>query len=485
MRAASLKVEWSRLKGLDDHHRRGYDLQAFIGNLFRRAHFTVTPNPGAGGRRQVDLLAKRGDECYLVETKWWTKPLDIDAVDSLRTRLASTPPDVVGLLVSPSGFTKSAVTQVEERADRPILLMRGEELDRIVDWDGDFMATLQQKRNTMLTHAKVIWVGSRQPAKRREKKATLPSSLEAIVSKDGSRATWLKCGGDFGRFVFVPELPEIDWVPGSGHGVTLDVGSETTDEKGLLALLHELSNRGWVSPHARWSIQQVDTNWHRFGADSFLVVLKDWKTRYKDLASVHHTEEFCFFDVCDDLGFYTLTGQVSADPRRIVWRASLSLQLSGVPLNTGPLREICEFVDPASTLYLRPRGVESVTRHQVIRDESAPLEVLGFVTADHDLEPDPREREWAVGIVVKNPFRRGADGRTVHPDWWPATAADSELVICALRSWHPITRPKKKYRLWSTEWAWTSDGLVFRPLADWDDVRAPRERRPTVRADRQ
>ncbi len=58
-------------------------------------------------------------------------------------------------------------------------------------------------------------------------------------------------------------------------------------------------------------------------------------------------------------------------------------------------------------------------------------------------------------------------------------ATESELIICSLRSWHPLSKLKKTYRLWSWESAWTSDALVMQPVADWDDDR-PRSRRDTA-----
>jgi len=50
--------------------------------------------------------------------------------------------------------------------------------------------------------------------------------------------------------------------------------------------------------------------------------------------------------------------------------------------------------------------------------------------------------------------------------------ADSEYLVCDLRSWHPLSNPKSVYRLWNFESAWTSDALVVRPVADWDDKRS-------------
>lgn len=466
---SSIAKEWERLKALDSR-TRAYQFETFIGTLFGQAHFAVTPSPGAGGSRQVDLLATLGDEIYLVEAKWWTKKKPGEPeVAALEDRLKQTPQKVLGILVSYSGFTQGAIDRVERKPQRPILLVTGVELEHAVGWSGDFLRMVRQKRDAMLIHSKTVFMSSRPLRRPVRRKNKLPSSAETIVFRDGSRSQWLTCEGDFGQFAFVRELPDIDWAPGSGFGVTLDVQALATDQSGLLSLLRELSAIGWITEQSRWSIQQAENCWHGAGAEAFAEQLADWKTRYDGIRTIHHTEEFCYVDTCDELGFYSLTGQVAAHVPRTVWRTSLSFQLSGVPVDVGPLQALCDRFDTSSKLYFRPRSSDSVTRHHLGVSESVPLDVVGFVVEGDELETDPDDREWAVGVVAKNPFRHTSKPRRKNPDWWPDMASDTELIVCALRSWHPLKSPKKTYRLWSCESAWTSDALVLRPLADWDD----------------
>jgi hypothetical protein len=289
--------------------------------------------------------------------------------------------------------------------------------------------------------------------------------------RDGTRSKLLHCGGNFGEFTFVRELPDIDWVPGSGFGVTLDMATPVTDEKGLIGLIHELSDLGWITEKSRWSIQQSEDTWHGAGADVFVEVLTNWKTRYQG-RQIHHTEEFCYVDMCDDLGFYTLTGQVAAHSPRIVWRTSLSFQLSGIPIDPTPLRHLAQLFESGTSVYSRPRNNDSVTRHHVGRTgDSVRLDVVGFVVEDDEGAIRADEREWAVGVVAKNPYRRLPRSRRTFPEWWPGMVRESELIVCTLRNHHPLKRPKRTYRLWSCESALTSDALVFVPIADWDEPR--------------
>ena len=464
-----LAREWSRLKAIEDPTRRGHLLETFVGSLFGSAHFEVVRSPGAGGHRQVDLLATMGAETYLVEAKWWKRKPGVGEVQALEDRLKETPASVIGLFVSYSGFTQGAIDRVQSKPKRPILLVTGEELEHAIGWDGDFLSILRHKRDTMLVHSKVGWASSRQRQTRNVAKGALASTPEKIVLLDGTHTTFLHCRGEFGQFVFVRELPDIDWVPGSGFGVTLDLAAAPTDQAGLLELLGGLSSMGWISEKSRWSIQQAEDTWHGSGADRFASVLADWRARYSGLNEIHHTEEFAYFDLCDHLGFYTLTGQIAAHEPRIVWRASLSFQLSGVPIDPVPLQHLAQRLNERSAAYFRPRNADSVSRHHVRRSDGVPLDVVGFIVENDEDEPDPHDREWAVGVIAKNPFpRRAGPGRTI-PEWWPNMAADSELVVCSLRSWHTLQNRKKMYRLWSCESAWTSDALVFNPIADWDN----------------
>jgi Restriction endonuclease len=463
--------ELERLKRIGNSQQRGYEFQTFVGSLFRQEHFKVIPNARAARPRQVDLVATRGPESYLIETKWLKRRANVDDVDSLFTRLDVTHPSVTGVMVSYSGFTTGVIARVRTRAKQPILLVTGDELAGVLDWSGALTRLLRQKKDRLLTHGEVLLGadGLTQPHHRPATRGRLPASPESVVFRDGQRSGWLSCKGDFGQFVFARELPDIDWVPGSGVGVTLDLSIPITREKDLIGLLHQLGDMGWATVKSRWSIQQATTNWHGSGANAFAEVLSDWKTRYAEIDTIHHTEEFCYFDVCEG-GFYTLTGQVSADKSRRVRQSNLSFQLSGIPLKPDALSQLCDTFDASPPIYFRPRNEKSVERHHLSINERRILTVVAYVVEDNDWESDPNDREWAAGIVAKNPYYRKSRSKSLGaPEGWPSVVADSELIVCDLRSWHSMRNPKKTYRLWNWETAQTSDGVAFRPVADWDD----------------
>lgn len=74
---SALPREFEALKQQTDAHRRGYDFQPFVGRILQAQHFRVEKKSRAATPRQVDLFATRGDEVYLIETKWRKTPAAI------------------------------------------------------------------------------------------------------------------------------------------------------------------------------------------------------------------------------------------------------------------------------------------------------------------------------------------------------------------------------------------------------------------------
>jgi restriction endonuclease len=461
-----LARDFQRLKALQDSHRRGYDFQDFIGTLFKRQHFSVVPNARTAKPRQTDLLATRGDITYLVETKWRKSKANINDVDSLFARLDSAPPTVTGLMVSYAGFTREVVAKVELRSNRPVILLNGDELEQLVDWDRDIATLLARKKSFLLTHRRVFFVeaGDRRTSPRKGRLAVSPAEF---VSLDGTRSKWIHGAGDFGEFAFVQELPDVDWNSIEGRSVTLDVDVPVHDERGIVALLHHLSDLGWATAAARWSIQQATTNWHGMGVSEFAQALQGWRQRYKGIPT-HHSEEFCYFDVCDG-GFYALTSKISAHYDRSASYTVLSFQLTGIPLDTDPLKELVRAFEVREPCYFRPMERKSVTRKWNLRGaDHVLLEPIAFIVEREEVFGTGEE--LARGIVAKNPYYRPGSPLVERvPDWLPSHVFDSELLICDLHSWHPLSEPRYRYELWGCESARTSDATIVRPIAEWPD----------------
>jgi sRNA-binding regulator protein Hfq len=461
---SSLPREFDELKRRTDAQGRGYAFEAFIGKMFQAEHFRVERK--SRGTRQIDLFATLGNEVYLVETKWRKGRVNINDVESLFTRLESKPSSVIGLLVSYSGFTAQVRDKVREKSHRPVLLVSGRELEGALGWRCNFIVLLRQKKEALLIHREVLL--DAEPKRRIKKRRTmlddLPRSDTKLLFPDGRRSHWWASNGDFGKFAFVAEMPDIDWVPTGGFGVTADIVIPLDDQDDFLELLHQLAEMNWMTGHGTWSIQQATVNWHGFGAQALGEALVAWKERYKGLET-HHTEELCYFEEIDD-GFYTLTAAITADDLRIVWQAELSFQLVGIPLDLMPLRELCDRLGVRERIHFRPRSEKSVERSHPPRNaKRRSVTPIGFVVSSPD-SGIGEDSKWVSGIVVENPFRRK---RGSEEEWIPDMLGDSQYLICSLRSWHQVDTIKSVYEFWEFESAWSSDALIVRAIADWAD----------------
>lgn len=58
MGGSSLLADFKQLGALSSAHRRGYQLEVLLEQLFRRAHFRVDRNASAAKPRQTDLVAR-------------------------------------------------------------------------------------------------------------------------------------------------------------------------------------------------------------------------------------------------------------------------------------------------------------------------------------------------------------------------------------------------------------------------------------------
>jgi Holliday junction resolvase len=444
--------------------KRGAELERFVADVFRQHHFTVRLNAGVARPRQTDVLASRASDIYLIECKWRSDKANIDDLDSLRSRLRRTDGRAVGILVSVPGFSGSVLHDVEHHREQPILLISGDEL-RLVARRGESVASLLWRKREALSADGTVLLD--EPAGKRTSKRrriALPSADGRFLMAGGVESAVVECQGTFGQFIFSHELPDIDWVPAAGLGVTLDVGPVVCDERELLDLVGRLAGLGWATSDARWSIQQATRNWHGLGCAAFADELPHWRRR-ANIPQAHHSEEICYLDRCDG-GFYTLTAKLAAHTSRQATFVHLSFQLQGIPLDTAPLLELCRSVGAHDGLYFRTRAEESVTRRRLAdqyRVTTQPINHL--VMASH--MPDDPIHEWVTGVVIANPFHGSTGDYLDGPPGRLDGLRDSEQLICALRDHHPNDGRRRDYRLSVFEYAQTSDVTVCRPIADW------------------
>jgi hypothetical protein len=446
---------------------RGYGLEGLVGRLFRSAHFRTARNPRLARPRQTDLLAEGGGTTFLVETKWRKTRATVADIDALRGRLDRSQSGVIGVLISLSGFTATAITAVLERRDRPVLLLDHADLERACARDFDLRRLLRIKQDALRLQAEVL-IGSQEPSFQRPSRSSDPpvDGDAFLLAADGSRVPWIDARGSFSGFAFSRGLNDPDWVSAPGAGVTFDLPLSVQSVDGVVHALSELSSLGWATGAGTWSIAQSETNWHGIGPAALAEALLRWQERYREAGSLHHTEQVVYQDVCDD-GFYTLLIDVaSADPR-IVWRADMSLQLSGIPLDLNPIRELCRTFDVQARTRFRPRTEKMLSRLSLDRTTSTQVKPVAFIVKE---QPElPSDRQFMVcGLVVANPYCQRSSLACELPDEMPRPLEETQFWVCDLRSWHRLGKTLN-YRLEMCEWAETSDAVAARVVADWID----------------
>ncbi|WIX76958.1 restriction endonuclease [Amycolatopsis carbonis] len=481
MTGTDLDARLDAISQLQNPATRGRELEDLVAEVFRQSHFKVTLNSGVARPRQTDVLATRATETFLVECKWRNSRADIDDLDSLRSRLRRTDSGVVGILLSYVGFTGSALSDVEHHRQQPVLLISGGELQHVTSGLEPLSELLWRKKDALLTDGTVLLdepVKKRSTARRR---FDLPQAEGQFMWPDGMRSRIIECGGQFGQFIFAHKLPDIDWAPASGNGVTLDVAPTILNQRDLVDLVDKLAALGWATPDARWSMQQANRNWHGLGCAAFADQLPRWQQR-ADTPDAHHSEEICYLDRCDG-GFYTLTANLASHRSRQTTAVTLSFQLEGVPLDTAPLLQLCRSIGAHEGLYFRPRMERSVIRSRAPRTLVTDVQPLAYLIEPERLLGDVAT-EWVTGIIIANPFyATPANKPAIELPVGLELIQDSEHLVCDLAEHHMLKAlDRYAYDLRGFESARTSEALVCRPIANWsrkhdaarDKARPPR-----------
>ncbi|MEU1605547.1 restriction endonuclease [Micromonospora matsumotoense] len=463
MAAVSLREQYEQLAAMTNPRRRGLAFEDFVADLFAASHFEVRKNAGAARPRQTDLLASRAGDTYLIECKWRADRADIDDVDSLRSRLRRTS-GAIGLLVSVPGFSGTAISDVADHRGQPILLLSGDEIGVLARRPDDLVRLLWRKQQALQVEGSAL-VDEPAQRKRIRPRRPLPASGSRFVRPSGPDAPLLAFGGGFNGFTFAHEVVDVDWVRAQGSGVTLDVDVPARQERDVLDLIEKLADLGWASPDARWSLQQSRTNWHGFGVAAFAAELVRWRTRAAT-PDAHHSEEFCYVDNCDG-GFYTLTSTISAHDYRRATQTHLSFQLQGVPLDTGPLLQLCRSIGVHDGVFFRSLTDRSRRLIHLPTWMTAAVEPLALVvTPGEDISEG---MDFVTGIVIPNPLRQHEWRQSKE---WEAAGLQqlesAENLVCDLGEHHLHDQRSYSYRLTKIEVAKTSNGTVFVPGARWD-----------------
>ncbi|NUS65994.1 MAG: hypothetical protein HOQ46_20375 [Saccharothrix sp.] len=122
-----------------------------------RDSFTLNITDGGQIGEQIDGLIELDSQPYLVEVKWWQKPLGVDGVSQHLVRVYSRA-DVHGLIISASGFAATSVDQCRTvLAQKTVVLAELGEIVYLLEREGDLGEWLRVKTRAAMVDRKPLY----------------------------------------------------------------------------------------------------------------------------------------------------------------------------------------------------------------------------------------------------------------------------------------------------------------------------------------
>ncbi len=147
----SIRADLTSLFTVNDPQRRGKMLEGVLNRLFRvagisiREAFTLCGQDGEGIVEQIDGVVELDGNLYLVEIKWWNRPLGPGEVAQHLVRVFNRG-HARGIFLSASDFTDAAVHMCRESLSKAtVVLCHMEEIVRLLEMEGDLPELLRTK----------------------------------------------------------------------------------------------------------------------------------------------------------------------------------------------------------------------------------------------------------------------------------------------------------------------------------------------------
>jgi restriction system protein len=148
---AAIKDALYRLFGESNPWKRGKQLEAALNNLFAfagflvREAFTIKGDEAQGIVEQIDGAVEFDGVLYIVEMKWWDKPIGRQEIAPHLVSVYSRG-DVGGIFISYLGFSPAAIDDAKTGlAQKVFVLAELQEIIRVIDREGDLKAFFKEK----------------------------------------------------------------------------------------------------------------------------------------------------------------------------------------------------------------------------------------------------------------------------------------------------------------------------------------------------
>ena len=160
----AIKRAFYPLFSMSNARARGIEIEKVFTRLFKahgihiRDPFTVTfEELGGVTAEQIDGAIEIDGHIYLVEIKWWSKPLDIGDVAKFMVRLFSRQ-DVRGFFIANPGYTAPCIHDVQGAlSHKTLILAELEEFVRVLDAGIDVREYLRRKVHAAVTEKQPLF----------------------------------------------------------------------------------------------------------------------------------------------------------------------------------------------------------------------------------------------------------------------------------------------------------------------------------------
>ncbi len=162
-RLSSLKKQLYSLFDTANAQKRGKDLENILNNLFKvydiliREAFILKGDDNEGIIEQIDGVIEIDGTPYLVEMKWWQKPIGKGEIAQHLVRLYQRG-DGRGIFISASGYTEPALIDCKEALQqRVIVLCELREIIRLLEEESSLIDLLKAKIRAAMIDKKPLF----------------------------------------------------------------------------------------------------------------------------------------------------------------------------------------------------------------------------------------------------------------------------------------------------------------------------------------
>ena len=197
----------------------GQALELEVLKLLEGAGFRAHRNARVANPRQTDILAQGNDLTLLVEVKDRKRIVDISDIDSLRSRLNRTTPEVIGVIFTTSAISRPAIKEIESNRTRVVLVFVASEYELLRASKARLLNLITKKRSELLVNGRA-WFRAGEGGEYLG--IALPRSNMEFVA--GQRASSYFCSKtDFAHATFSTAIPDTGGSNPGGDGVRLSL----------------------------------------------------------------------------------------------------------------------------------------------------------------------------------------------------------------------------------------------------------------------